>query len=83
MRAGQSAVSSSLVSVLKDELKYERENYRKDEALLQDGPPSGFELENTPGRKAFYLLKVSDAAVAPSMGCMVGRASTSVAQHDC
>lgn len=66
MRAGQSAVSSSLVSVLKDELKYERENYRKDEALLQDGPPSGFELENTPGRKAFYLLKVSDAAKA---GC--------------
>lgn len=55
--SAQTAVSSSLISVLKDELKYERENYRKDETLLVEPPPNGFEIENTAGRKAFYLLK--------------------------
>eukprot|EP00955_Chlamydomonas_euryale_P028268 297846-Chlamydomonas_euryale.AAC.13 len=52
-----SAVSKSLISVLKDELKYERENYRPDETLVP-GPPNDFELDNPPGKNAFYLLKV-------------------------
>jgi hypothetical protein len=54
---GSSAVSNSLVSVLKDELKYERENYRKDEALLVD-PPHDFLVEEAKGNKKFYLFKV-------------------------
>ncbi|KAG1671799.1 hypothetical protein FOA52_000176 [Chlamydomonas sp. UWO 241] len=51
-----SAVSKSLISVLKDELKYEREYYRRDEALASP-PPNGFQIDNPPGKNAFYLLK--------------------------
>ena len=43
--------------MLKDELKYAREAYRKDEQLMDD-PPNGFELDNPPGKNVFYLLKV-------------------------
>lgn len=51
-----SSVSNSLISVLKDELKYERESYRKDEALLED-PPNEFELYDPPGKNCFFLHK--------------------------
>jgi complement component 1 Q subcomponent-binding protein, mitochondrial len=54
--ASKSTISNSLISVLKDELKYARESYRRDEQLLE-GPPNDFELDNPPGKKVFYLLK--------------------------
>ena len=53
----RSAVTTSLISVLKDELKYEREYYRKDELLLED-PPGDFQVDNPPGKNSFFLLKV-------------------------
>ena len=53
----KSAVKDSLISVLKDELKYEREYYRKDEVLLED-PPGEFQIDSPPGKNSFYLLKV-------------------------
>ena len=53
----KSAVTDSLISVLKDELKYEREYYRKDEVLLED-PPGDFQIDSPPGKNSFYLLKV-------------------------
>ncbi|GFR41732.1 hypothetical protein Agub_g2484 [Astrephomene gubernaculifera] len=49
-------VSSSLVAVLKDEIKYERESYRRDEFLTQ-GPPCNFELQDAKGTAAFLLTK--------------------------
>ncbi|MEW5315650.1 MAG: hypothetical protein WDW38_007063 [Sanguina aurantia] len=52
----QSAVSSSLVSVLKDELKYERESYRREEVLLE-GPPCEYGMLDRPGRNTFFLGK--------------------------
>lgn len=55
-RASKSTVSSSLLSVLKDELKYAREAYRRDEELLEE-PPNDFELDNPPGKRVFYLMK--------------------------
>lgn len=47
----------SLISVLRDEMKVERDFYRRDESLL-DGPPNGFEIDDTPGKNSFFLLKV-------------------------
>ena len=54
----RSAVDDSLRAVLRDELKFEKENYRKDESLLAD-VPSGFELDMVAGKNCFFLLKVS------------------------
>ncbi|KAF5843508.1 mitochondrial glycoprotein [Dunaliella salina] len=54
--AGRSSVSSSLVGVLKDELKYARESYRRYEPLLE-GPPNDFDIEDEPGKNSFYLLR--------------------------
>ncbi|KAJ9524054.1 hypothetical protein QJQ45_022453 [Haematococcus lacustris] len=54
--SSRASVSSSLVSVLRDELKVARENYRKDEQLIDD-PPCDYELENPSGQTAFYLKK--------------------------
>jgi len=45
-----------LISVLKDELKYERDYYRREESLLA-GPPNDFDLDDPEGKNAFYLLK--------------------------
>lgn len=50
-----SSVSSSLVAVLKDELKYERESYRREEGLEE--LPGGFVVQDEPGTSAFLLLK--------------------------
>lgn len=47
----------SLVSVLRDEMKVERDYYRRDEILLSD-PPNDFELDDTAGKNSFFLLKV-------------------------
>ncbi|PNW84215.1 hypothetical protein CHLRE_04g225600v5 [Chlamydomonas reinhardtii] len=50
------SVAASLVAVLKDEIKYERESYRKEELILS-GPPGEFELSDEPGTSAFLLAK--------------------------
>ena len=44
-----SPVSDGLVTVLKDELKIEKERYRTPEVVLE-GPPAGFELIDQPKR---------------------------------
>jgi len=44
------------VGVLKDELKYARESYRRYELLLE-GPPNDFDIEDEPGKNSFYLLR--------------------------
>jgi complement component 1 Q subcomponent-binding protein len=49
-------VRSSLVAVLKDEIKYERESYRRDELILS-GPPNDFELQDVQGCSGFLLAK--------------------------
>ena len=59
----QSAVTNSLISVLKDELKYERSDYRKDEILLDD-PPGDFQIDSPPGKNSFFLLKASQSMSA-------------------
>lgn len=41
---------------MRDELKYERDNYRKDELLLSR-PPSGYEIDDPPGKSCLFLLK--------------------------
>ncbi|GAX82239.1 hypothetical protein CEUSTIGMA_g9667.t1 [Chlamydomonas eustigma] len=56
VRTNASTVTGSLISVLKDEIKYEREYYRKPEELLE-APPNDFEIDNPPGKNSFYLLK--------------------------
>jgi hypothetical protein len=59
IRTRSSTVTSSLISVLKDEIKYEREYYRKPEELLE-AAPNDFQIDNPPGRNSFYLLKVCE-----------------------
>ncbi|KAG2452173.1 hypothetical protein HYH02_003205 [Chlamydomonas schloesseri] len=54
--ADKHSVAASLVAVLKDEIKYERESYRKEELILS-GPPGEFELQDEPGTSAFLLAK--------------------------
>jgi hypothetical protein len=49
-----SAVSNSLIQVLKDELKYQKEEYRTP-AELEEGPPGPFVLDAAPGKKVFSL----------------------------
>ncbi|PNH07419.1 Mitochondrial acidic protein mam33 [Tetrabaena socialis] len=55
-RRAASSVSSSLIAVLKDEIKYEREAYRRGE-LLTEPPPGDFELQDERGTSAFVLSK--------------------------
>lgn len=51
-----SPVSQGLLSVLKDELKVEKERYRTPEAVL-DGPPNGFELQDRPNSMVLLLAR--------------------------
>lgn len=52
----ESPVSAGLVSVLRDELKIEKERYRTPEAVL-DGPPNGYELEDRPNCTVLLLTR--------------------------
>lgn len=49
-------VSSSLISVLKDELKIEKEKYRGS-AALEEGPPSSWELVSDEGTTVISLTR--------------------------
>ncbi|EFJ40026.1 hypothetical protein VOLCADRAFT_108376 [Volvox carteri f. nagariensis] len=51
-----SSVSNSLIAVLKDEIKYERESYRRSELIIGD-PPNDFELQDARGTTWFVLAK--------------------------
>lgn len=51
-----SSVSNSLVAVLKDEIKYERESYRRSELIIGD-PPNDFLLQDTRNSNCFVLAK--------------------------
>lgn len=51
-----SPVSQGLITVLKDELKVEKERYRTPEAVM-DGPPSGFELQDRPNSTVLLLAR--------------------------
>jgi hypothetical protein len=51
-----SPVSQGLITVLKDELKVEKERYRTPEAVM-DGPPNGFELQNRPDSTVLLLAR--------------------------
>src|SRR5512135_2439420 len=52
----RSPVSEGLSTVLKDELKIEKERYRTPDAVL-DGPPSGYELEDRPNGNVLLLSR--------------------------
>jgi hypothetical protein len=52
----QSPVAAGLVSVLKDELKIEKERYRPPEVVLE-GPPGGYELEDRPNCTVLLLSR--------------------------
>lgn len=52
----RSSVSSSLISVLKDELKIEKESYRISEEL-KNGPPAPWEFEDCEGKNVFGLKR--------------------------
>ncbi|GIL65794.1 hypothetical protein Vafri_19418 [Volvox africanus] len=51
-----SSVSNSLLAVLKDEIKYERESYRRSDLIIGD-PPNDFELQDSRGTTWFVLAK--------------------------
>ncbi|GIL80793.1 hypothetical protein Vretimale_9092 [Volvox reticuliferus] len=51
-----SSVSNSLLAVLKDEIKYERESYRRSDLIIGD-PPNDFELQDARGTTWFVLAK--------------------------
>lgn len=55
-RRAQGSVSDGLISVLKDELKVEKERYRTPEEVMA-GPPTGFELEDTPHSNNITLTR--------------------------
>lgn len=52
----RSPVSEGLSTVLKDELKVEKERYRTPDAVL-DGPPSAYELEDRPNSNVLLLSR--------------------------
>lgn len=52
----QSPVTTGLTTVLKDELKIEKERYRTPEAVLE-GPPGGYELEDRPNCTVLLLTR--------------------------
>lgn len=52
----RSPVSEGLSTVLKDELKIEKERYRTPDAVLE-GPPSGYELEDRPNSNTLLLSR--------------------------
>ncbi|GLC44945.1 hypothetical protein PLESTM_001667700 [Pleodorina starrii] len=54
-----SSVSNSLIAVLKDEIKYERESYRRNDLIVGD-PPNDFELQDARGTTWFVLAKEFD-----------------------
>lgn len=54
--ASDSSVPNSLLSVLKDEITFAKDSYRRDERLLER-PPNEFLLDPCPGQTVFYLLK--------------------------
>lgn len=49
-------MAQGLITVLKDELKVEKERYRTPEAVM-DGPPSGFELQDRPNCTVLLLAR--------------------------
>ena len=53
---GGSSVSDGLISVLRDELKVEKERYRTPEEVLA-GPPNGFELDDAPHSNSITLSR--------------------------
>lgn len=54
--SASSAVQNSLTQILKDELKYENENYQKPEEIAA-GPPAPFKLTETPGDTLITLTR--------------------------
>jgi hypothetical protein len=54
--APRGSVADGLVSVLKDELKVEKERYRTPDEVM-GGPPSGFELEDAPHSNTILLAR--------------------------
>lgn len=56
----RSPVSEGLSTVLKDELKIEKERYRTPDAVLE-GPPSGYELEDRPNSNVLLLTRTFGA----------------------
>lgn len=55
-RRRSSPVTEGLASILRDELKIEKERYRTPEAVLE-GPPGGYELEDRPACSVLLLSR--------------------------
>lgn len=66
-RRSQGSVADGLISVLKDELKVEKERYRTPEEVMA-GPPNGFELEDTPHSNNITLARSFNGGRAGGRG---------------